>query len=99
MIAFAADRDTRPAGAHRSCEWLGFASPPPRLWLYRTAASLRADTRPAARLARWIDCGGRALRLRCRNSPAERFVMKKLLVILILVAIGVAVAKKVRDSA
>ena len=30
---------------------------------------------------------------------AERFVMKKLLVILILVAIGVAVAKKVRDSA
>jgi len=37
MIAFAADRDTRPAGAHRSCEWLGFASPPPRLWLYRTA--------------------------------------------------------------
>jgi hypothetical protein len=29
----------------------------------------------------------------------EGFVMKKLLVILILVAIGVAVAKKVRDSA
>jgi hypothetical protein len=29
----------------------------------------------------------------------EGFVMKKLLVVLILVAIGVAVAKKVRDSA
>jgi hypothetical protein len=33
------------------------------------------------------------------TRPVERFVMKKLLVILILVAIGVAVAKKVRDSA
>jgi hypothetical protein len=31
-------------------------------------------------------------------SPAERVPMKKLLVLLVLVAIGVAVAKKVRDA-
>jgi hypothetical protein len=33
------------------------------------------------------------------TSPAKGLVMKKLLVILILIAIGVAVAKKVRDTA
>jgi hypothetical protein len=32
------------------------------------------------------------------SSPAERVPMKKLLVLLILVAIGVAVAKKVREA-
>jgi hypothetical protein len=55
---------------------------------------------PAASAASFeLDCGDAARGLRCRNSPVEGFVMKKLLVILILVAIGVAVAKKVRDSA
>jgi hypothetical protein len=33
------------------------------------------------------------------TRPAKGGVMKKLLVILILIAIGVAVAKKVRDTA
>jgi hypothetical protein len=93
MVAFAAGRDTRPAGAHRSCELLGLApSQPPRILLRRIVVARSPS-------GRRIDCGGRGSRLRCRNSPAERFVMKKLLVILILVAIGVAVAKKVRDSA
>ena len=64
MVAFAAGRRARSAGAHFSAIVV---------------------TRPSA--------------YDVETPPAERLVMKKLLVILILVAIGVAVAKKVRDSA
>jgi hypothetical protein len=42
---------------------------------------------------------GRPAAYHVDTSAAKGLVMKKLLVILILIAIGVAVAKKVRDTA